>query len=114
MSEPAETNREIELLRKRLAAIEEQATGLGKAQVMTRDFGGEIRFWSSGMERLYGYTAAEAVGRNSHDLLHTEFPQSLRDLERELLEREHWTGELRHRKRDGEEIVVVSRQSLVR
>lgn len=114
MSGPVGTDRDIEVLRQRLAALEEQATGLGKAQVMTRDFAGEIRFWSGGMERLYGYTAAEAVGRNSHDLLRTEFPQSLRDLERELLESEHWTGELHHRRRDGEEVVVVSHQSLLR
>lgn len=114
MSGPAETDREIDELRQRLAALEEQATGLAKAQVMTRDFAGEIRFWSGGMERLYGYTAAEAVGRNSHALLRTEFPHSLRDLERELLEREHWTGELHHRRRDGEGIVVVSHQSLLR
>src|ERR1700758_3308481 len=101
MSGSAETNREIEVLRQRLAALEAQAAGLGLAQVMTRDFGGEIRFWSRGMERLYGFTAAQAIGRISHDLLRTEFPHSQQALDRELLEREEWTGELRHRRRDG-------------
>jgi PAS domain S-box-containing protein len=114
VSVPAERDQEIETLRRRLGALEAQATGLGLAQVMTREFGGEIRFWSRGMERLYGFTAAEAVGKNSHKLLHTEFPQSQLALDRELLEREAWTGELRHRRRDGSEIVVVSHQSLLR
>jgi two-component system, LuxR family, sensor kinase FixL len=114
MSAPADRDQEIETLRRRLGALEAQATGLGLAQVMTREFGGEIRFWSRGMERLYGFTAAEAVGRISHKLLRTEFPQSLRALDQELLEREAWTGELRHRRRDGSEIVVVSHQSLLR
>jgi two-component system sensor kinase FixL len=114
MSGSVETNREIEVLRQRLASLEAQAAGLGKAQVLTRDFAGKIRFWSGGMERLYGYSAVEAVGRVTHDLLCTEFPRSLRDLERELLETEHWTGELHHRRRDGEEVVVVSHQSLLR
>jgi PAS domain S-box-containing protein len=81
---------------------------------MTREFGGEIRFWSRGMERLYGFTAAEAVGRISHKLLRTEFPQTQHALDQELLEREAWTGELHHRRRDGSEIVVVSHQSLLR
>ena len=39
---------------------------------------------------------------------------SLSDVEHELLERAEWTGELRHRRRDGSEIVVVSHQSLRR
>jgi PAS domain S-box-containing protein len=81
---------------------------------MTREFGGEIRFWSRGMERLYGFTSAEAVGENSHKLLRTESPLPLHALDQELLEREAWTGELRHFRRDGNEIVVVSHQSLLR
>lgn len=39
------------------------------------------------MERLYGFTATEAVGKNSHKLLRTEFPQSLHALDQQLLER---------------------------
>ncbi len=114
MSGPAEADGEIAVLRQRLAALEAQTDRLGQAQVMTRDFGGEIRFWSNGMERLYGYTAAEAVGRVSHDLLRTEFPVSSQAIERELLEHGQWTGELHHRRRDGREVVVISHQSLLR
>jgi two-component system sensor kinase FixL len=114
MSDPAGIDPEIETLRRRLSALEAQAAGLGLAQVMTRDFGGEIRFWSRGMERLYGFTAGEAVGQISHALLHTEFPHSLQAVDQELLEHEEWTGELRHRRRDGEEVFVVSHQSLLR
>jgi hypothetical protein len=55
-------NQDLATLQQRLAALEAQAAGLGNAQVMTRDFGGEIRFWSHGMQRLYGYTAGEAIG----------------------------------------------------
>jgi two-component system sensor kinase FixL len=101
-------------LQKRLHALEAQAASLGLAQVMTRGFTGEIHYWSRGMERLYGFTAAEAVGRISHELLSTEFPTSLGAVEKELLERAEWTGELRHRRSDGRDIVVVSHQSLRR
>lgn len=114
MGGPAEMDGEIAVLRQRLTALEAQTARLGQAQVMTRDFSGEIRFWSSGMERLYGFAAAEAVGRVSHDLLRTEFPEPLHTIEQELLEHEQWTGELRHRRRDGREVVVISHQSLLR
>jgi len=108
------TRREDQILelRKRIASLEAQASGIALAQVMTRSFEGEIRYWSRGMERLYGFSAAEAMGRISHQLLHTEFPLSLDDVDEELLARDEWTGELRHRRRDGEEIIVVSHQSL--
>ena len=66
------------ILKRRISSLEAQAAGLGLAQVMTRGFPGEIRYWSRGMERLYGFSAAEAVGRISHELLRTEFPQLAR------------------------------------
>jgi two-component system sensor kinase FixL len=100
------------MLRQRINSLEAQAAGFGLAQVMTRSFAGEIRSWSRGMERLYGFTSNEAIGRISHDLLRTEFPRPLGDIENDLLQRQEWTGELRHRRRDGEAIVVVSHQSL--
>lgn len=106
-------SREIHELRQRVSSLEAQTVGLGLAQVMTRSFPGEIRYWSRGMERLYGYTAADAMGRISHQLLRTEFPISLQAVDNELLQRSAWTGELRHRHRDGHEIVVISHQSLV-
>jgi two-component system, LuxR family, sensor kinase FixL len=110
------TRREDQILelRKKIASLEAQASGIALAQVMTRSFEGEIRYWSRGMERLYGFSADEALGRISHRLLHTEFPRSLDDVDEELLARDEWTGELRHRRRDGEEIIVVSHQSLRR
>jgi two-component system, LuxR family, sensor kinase FixL len=105
-------NSELQELRQRISSLEAEAAGMSLAQVLTRSFAGEIRYWSHGMERLYGFTPAEALGRISHDLLRTEFPRSRGDVDTELLERGEWTGELRQRRRDGQEIVVVSHQSL--
>ncbi len=104
---------QISELQQRLRSLEAQAISFGLAQVMTRSFPGEIRYWSRGMERLYGFTAAEAIGQISHELLRTEFPGSLQDLNRELRERAEWTGELHHRRRDGQRVVVISHQSLL-
>jgi PAS domain S-box-containing protein len=112
MSDSYRREQEILELRSRVASLEALAAGIAWAQVMTRSFTGEIRYWSRGMERLYGFSTAEAMGRISHQLLHTEFPRTRDDVDNELLARNAWTGELRHRRRDGEEIVVVSHQSL--
>ena len=38
---------------------------------MARDLDGTIRFWSEGCARLYGWSAAEAVGQDAHALLRT-------------------------------------------
>jgi len=79
-----------------------------------RDLDGRITYWNRGAEELYGWTAAEAIGKISHDLLHTIFPAALQDIDRELLRAGVWEGELRHVKADGTSVVVASRWSLAR
>jgi len=81
---------------------------------MVRDLDGRICFWSSIMEHLYGWSRAEAVGRISHDLLRTEFPMNLDEINAELASKGYWLGELRHRARDGRTITVSSRWVLDR
>ena len=81
---------------------------------MTRDLDGTIRFWSEGCAQLYGWTAAEAVGQNAHKLLCTGFPVSLAEVEAALQRDGEWTGDLRHRARDGREVVVTARKVLRR
>ena len=39
---------------------------------------GSIEFWNAGAERLYGFAPNEAVGRISHALLQTKFPNEFR------------------------------------
>jgi PAS domain S-box-containing protein len=84
------------------------------AQAMVRDLDGRIRVWSSGMERLYGWTRDAAIGRISHELLRTEFPKPLHEIEAELLQSGHWQGELTHRGRDGQQVTVASHWALDR
>jgi len=81
---------------------------LDHAHVMIRDPAGTINFWSRGLERLYGFTSAEAVGGISHQLLNTEFPCPQKDIDAELFETGEWNGRLAQRKRDGATILVAS------
>jgi|GEM_PF-2191283 len=79
---------------------------------MTRSFAGTIRFWSAGCAQLYGWSAEEAVGRHSHELLQTRFPVSRTAMEATLRQEGAWTGDLRHRAKDGREIIVAARKVL--
>lgn len=81
---------------------------------MVRDLDGRICFWSSSMERLYGWSRAEALGRVSYHLLNTEFPKSLSEINAELISAGHWEGELCHRRRDGRTVVVASHWAMDR
>nr|WP_264185243.1 PAS domain S-box protein [Roseicella aerolata] len=87
---------------------------LDLAAFMARDPDGTIRFWSAGCERLYGWSAAEALGRNVRDLLGTVFPVPPEEIEAVLAREGEWMGELRHRRRDGEQVVVAARMALRR
>jgi PAS domain S-box-containing protein len=81
---------------------------------MACDLDGTIRFWSAGSERLYGWSAAEAVGRDAHELLRTTFPVPRGEIEAALERDGAWSGDLRQRTRDGTEIVVAARKALRR
>ena len=75
---------------------------------------GPIVYWNAGAENLYGYSAARAVGRRSHELLATVPVAPDLPLD-ELLDRDgKWMGELIHTTGDGRRVIVESRQELLR
>ena len=77
--------------------------------IVVRHQDGHIQFWSRGAEQMYGFSASEAVGRISHELLKTRFPQSLDEIERQLAKDGVWMGVLEHETRDGRTVRVLSR-----
>jgi PAS domain S-box-containing protein len=82
--------------------------------IFVRDANDIITYWNRGAHELYGWTAEEAIGKRSHDLLQTVFPAPLDDISAQLLRTERWEGELKHTKADGTEVVVSSRWALRR
>ena len=80
------------------------------ATVFVRDLDGTVRFWSAGCAKLYGWSAEEAVGQSVQLLLRTKFPIPIEQLQSVLEEQGEWTGDLRHRRRDGSTIVVEARK----
>ncbi|GAA0569936.1 hypothetical protein GCM10009416_05580 [Craurococcus roseus] len=77
--------------------------------VILRTPEGTILHWSAGCERLFGFPAGEAMGRTTHELLGTRFPDGgRRSLVEELQRTGEWQGELRHKRRNGQHVVVAS------
>jgi PAS domain S-box-containing protein len=102
------------LLAAETARSRELAQVVDLAQAFVRDLEGRISYWSTGAMRLYGWSAAEAVGQVAHELLHTEFPGPLAEMNRLLLEHNHWEGELAHVAKDGRRLHVASQWVLRR
>lgn len=101
-------------LQKRTAEVIEKATLLDLANdaifIKTKVSGDAITYWNKGAERLYGWTASEALGQNPAELLRTTYPIPVAEIERH----EVWEGELLHTTRDGRRIIVASRWTTLR
>ena len=98
--------------------IREQAALLDKARdaIIAYDMDGTVVYWNKSAERLTGWTADEMLGEKARHHLYT-------DSQREKLKEEcfstiyeegEWTGELRQQTKEGDELVVESRWTLVR
>lgn len=95
--------------------LAEQAALLDLARdaIMLRSLDGEIRFWSRGAERIYGFPREEAIGHVSPELLHQDKATYQAAMDRLLIEGE-WTGEVLARRKDGAKVVIEARWTLVR
>jgi PAS domain S-box-containing protein len=87
---------------------------LSNDAIFVRDAADRVTYWNKSASELYGYSREEAVGRVSHELLRTEFPEPLERITEQLQKDNRWTGELIHRHKDGSRIVVASRWALDR
>ena len=90
----------------------EQSCEQRDASVMIRSMEGRINSWNRNAMELYGWKEEEAIGKISHDLLRTQFPKPLEEIESELVQNGQWEGKLVHTTRDGGRVVVESRWTL--
>src|SRR5580704_5959647 len=113
---------ERQLLRSRDELAQEVAVRTQQASLLNlthdtifvRDMNHVITYWNRGAQELYGWTAEQAVGKQSPKLLQTVFPTSIEQIQAELLSTGRWEGELEKTKADGTRVVVASRWSLQR
>jgi PAS domain S-box-containing protein len=97
------------------ARIREQASLLDKAQdaILVRDLNHIITYWNKSAERMYGWTAEEAIGRPVTELLYrdcTSFDLAFQH----TLQTGEWVGELRHYDKQRRDLIIESRWTLVR
>ncbi len=96
--------------------IREQAALIDQANdaILVSDLAGRITFWSRGAEKLYGWPAADVQGRLAADVLFKASPEELEEARRAVSAAGRWEGELAQVTRDGREVVVASRWTLLR
>ncbi|MGZ7107984.1 MAG: PAS domain S-box protein, partial [Methanobacterium sp.] len=104
----SERKKAEEELKKRAALLD-----VSYEAIFSWDYEGKILSWNQGAERLYGYNGNEVIGKVSHDLLKTKFPAEFNELMDVLINEKIWTGELIHTTKDGNKIIVESRQQLI-
>ena len=92
--------------------IQSRLIELSFEPIIVWDWHSGIVAWNQGCEQLYGYPRSESLGRTSHELLRTSFPQPFAEIEQAIEQHGIWSGELRHLTRAGLEIIVESRWQL--
>jgi PAS domain S-box-containing protein len=95
--------------------LREQATLLDKAQdaIVVRDLDHHLLYWNRSAERLYGWTAREALGRSVKELLYQDASE-FHAATNAVLEKGEWIGEIQQYNRDGKALTIEGRWTLVR
>lgn len=96
--------------------IREQAALLDKAQDAIRvvDLEGKIIYWNKSSELLYGWPSIEILGKSAKELLYKqESWEKYKEWREVLVKKGEWAGEVTQLTRDGKEIIVESRWTLV-
>jgi PAS domain S-box-containing protein len=68
-----------------------------------------VTYWNHGAQRLYGWSAAEAIGQPATQLLQTVLPAPRAEIEQVLGQTGRWQGEVLHTARDGMQVAVACR-----
>lgn len=96
--------------------IREQAALLDQAQdaILVRDLDQNILFWNKGAEKIYGWSAEEVIGKNAEEILFKDRSAQFEAARQAIIQNGEWKGEMHQTRRNGSEITVESRWTLVR
>ena len=84
-----------------------------KDAVLLRGLDGVVSFWNPGAERLYGWTAQEALGQPVQKLIYHELTV-FEEAQRQLLENGVWSGELIQFTKNSRAIIISGSWTLMR
>lgn len=97
--------------------IRKQAALLDKARdaIIAYDMDGHVIYWNKSAERLTGWSKEEMLGEKANErLFDEEKREKLSDCWQAVRETDEWKGELHQQTKEGDEIIVESRWTLVR
>ncbi|MBL8098153.1 MAG: response regulator [Anaerolineales bacterium] len=82
--------------------------------IISTDMLSIITSWNPAAEKMYGWSADEAIGNSVIGLLETEYEGiTQEEILKQILKKEGWYGEVLQRRKDGTRIVVFSSVSLI-
>jgi diguanylate cyclase (GGDEF)-like protein/PAS domain S-box-containing protein len=104
------------VLEQQTSVLAEQAALLDLAHdgIVVSDMQNRILFWNRGAQKMYGFSAEQAAGKRTYELLKTELSRPIDEIEAQLLACGHWEGEVVHVTRDGVRLNVDARWALQR
>ncbi len=108
--------RDISKHRRTEAQLRQQAALLDNARdaILVTDLDDRVLLWCKGAERIYGWTASQAKGKTLRELFYPEGSPKFDQARGKALEHGEWSGETKQRTKEGREITVEGRWTLVR
>jgi two-component system, cell cycle sensor histidine kinase and response regulator CckA len=97
-----------EMERTRLLAERSALLELAPDAIFARDVARRITFWNGTAEATYGYSREEVLGHDPAEVLRTEYPIPLEEIERIVERSGSWEGDLVQTARDGRRFTVAS------
>lgn len=91
-----------------------QLACLSREAMIVTDASGAITLWNHSAERLYGWREEQVLGSSPVELLKTELPRPLAQIENILRREQHWDYELCQTACNGKQVIVSSRWALLR
>ncbi|WP_374793481.1 PAS domain S-box protein [Aerosakkonema funiforme] len=82
--------------------------------IFVQDMNSKILFWNKSAEHLYGWKAEEAEGEYAHQFLYDREQDKCPLIQKTLIDKGSWQGELHQLAKSGKKLLVQSRWTLVR
>jgi PAS domain S-box-containing protein len=105
----------LDLLQQQYSTLNRQAKllDLSSEAIFAWEMDGPIVYWNQGAEKIYGYTANDAIGHIPHILLKPQVPGGGEQVKASLLEKGSWTGYAEQTSKDGRVRIIETRMQVI-
>ena len=86
----------------------DMAQVLDLTNIVIHDEPGKVLHWTTGCQRLYGWSGEEALGAIVHELLKTRYPLPRDEIIGQVRNSGSWQGEIEQHRKDGSPVSVAS------